>query len=103
MGAVEAAARRELSDGERALLTDRLADCESADLAAYRQMDSRLHLAIAEVTGSPSLAAAVADVRMRANDLLDQIPLLTPNIEHSSTGPSSRPSWPATSPPPGPR
>ncbi len=47
-------------------------------------MDSRLHLAIAEVTGSASLAAAVADVRMRVNDLLDQIPLLRPNLEHSS-------------------
>ena len=84
VGAAEAAARRELDDGERRLLTGRLADCEAAGLAGYRQMDSRLHLAIAEVTGSPSLAAAVADVRMRVNDLLDQIPLLTPNIDHSS-------------------
>ncbi len=41
VGAAEAAARRELSDDERALLTDRLADCEAADLAADRQMDSR--------------------------------------------------------------
>jgi len=47
-------------------------------------MDSRLHLAIAEVAGAPSLAAQVADVRMRVNDLLDEIPLLGPNIEHSS-------------------
>ena len=84
VGAAEAAARRELDDGERRLLMGRLADCEAAGLAGYRQMDSRLHLAIAEVTGSPSLAAAVADVRMRVNDLLDQIPLLTPNIDHSS-------------------
>ena len=84
VGAAEAAARRELDDDELRLLTGRLADCEAAGLAGYRQMDSRLHLAIAEVTGSPSLAAAVADVRMRVNDLLDQIPLLTPNIEHSS-------------------
>jgi DNA-binding FadR family transcriptional regulator len=84
VGAAEAAARRSLSPDERRHLADRLADCERADLSGYRQMDSRLHLAIAEVTGSASLAAAVADVRMRVNDLLDEIPLLGPNIEHSS-------------------
>lgn len=83
-GAAETAARRDLTDDERRQLVDRLADCDGADRAGYRQTDSRLHLAIAEVTGSPSLAAAVADVRMRVNDLLDQIPLLPPNLEHSS-------------------
>jgi DNA-binding FadR family transcriptional regulator len=84
VGAAETAARRALTADERRHLVDRLADCDRADLAGYRQMDSRLHLAIAEVTGSASLAAAVADVRMRVNDLLDEIPLLRPNIEHSS-------------------
>ena len=44
---------------------------------------SYVDLAIAELTGSPSLSAAVADVRLRLNDLLDAIPLLGPNIEHS--------------------
>jgi GntR family transcriptional regulator, L-lactate dehydrogenase operon regulator len=83
LGAAETAARRDLSDDERRHLTDRLADCDAADRPGYRQLDSRLHLAIAEVTGSTSLAAAVADVRMRINDLLDQIPVLAPNIEHS--------------------
>jgi DNA-binding FadR family transcriptional regulator len=84
IGAAEIAASRELSTEERKHLLDRLEGCEHADPAAYRQMDSRLHLAIAEVTGAASLAASVADVRMRVNDLLDQIPLLPPNIEHSS-------------------
>jgi DNA-binding FadR family transcriptional regulator len=84
VGAVEIAASRDLSEDERRHLLARLADSEQAEPARYRQMDSRLHLAIAEVTGAPSLAAAVADVRMRANDLLDEIPLLTPNLEHSS-------------------
>jgi DNA-binding FadR family transcriptional regulator len=84
VGAAETAARRALTADERRHLVDRLADCDGADLAGYRQMDSRLHLAIAEVTGSASLAAAVADVRMRVNDLLDEIPLLRPNIQHSS-------------------
>ena len=84
VGAAEIAAQRELSEDERRHLLDRLVDSEQAELGQYRQMDSRLHLAIAEVTGAPSLAAAVADVRMRINDLLDEIPLLTPNLEHSS-------------------
>jgi DNA-binding GntR family transcriptional regulator len=44
----------------------------------------RLHLAIAEVTGSASLTAAVADVRMRLNELLDAIPLIERNIVHSN-------------------
>ena len=47
-------------------------------------MDSRLHLAVAEVTGSASLTAAVADVRMRLNEMLDAIPLLERNMQHSN-------------------
>lgn len=35
------------------------------------------------MAGSPSLTTAVADVRTRVNELLDAIPLLPPNIEHS--------------------
>ena len=83
VGAAEIAAGRDLSADERRHLWGRLEDCEQAGPAEYRQMDSRLHLAIAEVTGSPSLAAAVADIRMRVNDLLDEIPVIGPNIEHS--------------------
>jgi DNA-binding FadR family transcriptional regulator len=88
VGAAEVAAARcrdgALGDGERRHLRERLEACEQAGPAEHRQMDSRLHLAIAEVAGAPSLAAQVADVRMRVNDLLDEIPLLGPNIEHSS-------------------
>jgi len=88
VGAAEVAAGRRrdgrLDEGERRHLCERLDDCEQASTAEYRQMDSRLHLAIAEAAGAPSLAAQVADVRMRVNDLLDEIPLLVPNIEHSS-------------------
>lgn len=84
VGAAEIAAGRALSAEEQRHLLDRLEESERAAPGSYRQMDSRLHLAIAEVTGAPSLAAQVADVRMRVNDLLDEIPLLAPNIEHSS-------------------
>jgi DNA-binding FadR family transcriptional regulator len=83
-GAAEAAASRRLARTEREHLRARLAETAGADLPDYRRMDSRLHLAVAEVTGSPSLTAAVADVRMRLNALLDAIPLLRRNIEHSN-------------------
>ena len=83
-GAAEAAATRELSEAERDHLECCLADTSAARLADYRRLDSRLHLAIAEVTGSPSLTSAMADVRMRLNELLDAIPLLERNIQHSN-------------------
>ncbi|HET6295980.1 MAG TPA: FCD domain-containing protein [Kribbella sp.] len=83
VGAAEAAASRELSPEERDHLRGSLAGTAAAKLPDYRRMDSRLHLAIAEVSGSPSLTSAVADVRMRLNALLDAIPLLERNIVHS--------------------
>jgi DNA-binding FadR family transcriptional regulator len=83
-GAAEAAAARKLSEGEIEHLRRCLAETSSARLADYRRMDSRLHLAIAEVSGSPSLTSATAEVRMRLNELLDAIPLLAVNLEHSN-------------------
>jgi DNA-binding GntR family transcriptional regulator len=83
MGAATAAARAEITGEQRLYLKQRLVAVTGADARHYRQADSRLHLAIAELAGSPSLSAAVADVRLRLNDLLDAIPLLGPNIEHS--------------------
>jgi DNA-binding FadR family transcriptional regulator len=82
-GAAEAAASSALGPAEHAHLRGLLAETRDASPADYRRLDSRLHLAVAEVTGSPSLTAAVAEVRLRTNDLLDAIPLLRPNIEHS--------------------
>ncbi|MGZ3143861.1 FadR/GntR family transcriptional regulator [Lentzea chajnantorensis] len=83
-GAAEAAAGRSLGPAERRGLRSRLAEASTAALAEYRRKDSRLHLAIAEATGSASLTAAVADSRMRVNELLDTIPLLEPNLAHSN-------------------
>jgi GntR family L-lactate dehydrogenase operon transcriptional regulator len=83
-GAAATAAERSLTPEQRRHLRDRLAETGAADLAEYRRKDSRLHLAIAQATGSPSLTSAVADARMRINELLDEIPLLPPNIEHSN-------------------
>ena len=84
-GAAEAAAARALTQAERQHLTGALLDVSGVDTdaAEYRRRDSRLHLAIAEVTASASLTTAVADIRTRVNELLDAIPLLAVNIEHS--------------------
>lgn len=83
-GAAEVAASRTLTPEDRRHLRARLTEASDAELADYRRRDSRLHLAIAEVTASSSLTTAVADVRMRLNELLDAIPLLERNIEHSN-------------------
>lgn len=83
VGAARMAAGRRLSVGERDGLLARLADVRAAGPDDYRRLDSRLHLAIAESAGSPSLVALVAENRMRINALLDRIPLLHRNINHS--------------------
>jgi GntR family transcriptional regulator, L-lactate dehydrogenase operon regulator len=84
-GAAEAAAARALTPADRQHLTAALLEVSGVDNdgAEYRRRDSRLHLAVAEAAGSPSLTTAVADVRTRINELLDAIPLLAANIEHS--------------------
>ena len=83
VGAARAAAGRTLTAAERESLHARLSELAAADPADYRRLDSRLHLTIAELSGSPSLVSLVAENRMRVNGLLDRIPLLAPNIAHS--------------------
>ena len=84
VGAVEVAARREPSTAQRRELEAHLRVADAASAQDYRRCDSRLHLALAEATGSPSLVAAVADARTRLNSLLDRIPLLAVNLSHSN-------------------
>ncbi|WP_431041336.1 FadR/GntR family transcriptional regulator [Streptomyces sp. P1-3] len=55
----------------------------AAPPAEYRRLDTLLHLTLAELSGSPSLAAQYAAVRATVNDLLNCIPLLVRNLEHS--------------------
>jgi DNA-binding FadR family transcriptional regulator len=83
VGAARMAAARTLTAAERELLWSQMADVRGADPADYRRLDSRLHLAIAELVGLSSLVPLVAENRMRVNRLLDRIPLLSRNIAHS--------------------
>lgn len=84
VGAVRVAAGRELSSADRAALFRALEESAAADVPDYRRLDSRLHLLIAELTGSRSLVQAMADMRTRVNRVLDSIPVLPPNLAHSS-------------------
>lgn len=56
---------------------------KDAPKGEYRAADARLHLAIAELAGSPSLGAAVADLQMQLTDLLASIPRLERAIDHA--------------------
>jgi DNA-binding FadR family transcriptional regulator len=67
-----------------ALLRSRLADVTRAGPADYRRLDTLFHLSIAELTGSAMLTAACAEARMRLNDLLNAIPVLQHNIDHTA-------------------
>ena len=68
----------------RATLLSRLAKANGASPEDYRRMDTLFHLCIAELTSSSLLASAAADARLRLNDLLNAIPVLPRNIEHSA-------------------
>jgi DNA-binding FadR family transcriptional regulator len=68
----------------RQVLLARLADVNGACPQDYRRLDTLFHLSIAELTGSSLLAAACADARMRLNDLLNAIPVLQRNIDHTA-------------------
>jgi DNA-binding FadR family transcriptional regulator len=68
----------------REVLLTRLAAVNRAGPEDYRRMDTLFHLAIAELTGSSLLASACADARVRLNDLLNAIPVLQRNIDHTA-------------------
>ncbi len=71
-------------DRGRDILLARLADLNNATPGDYRRLDTLFHLAIAELTGSSLLTAACTDARMRLNDLLNAIPVLQHNIDHTA-------------------
>jgi GntR family transcriptional regulator, transcriptional repressor for pyruvate dehydrogenase complex len=84
-GGCHIAAGRDLTDEQRDLVVgahDAVAN--AGDTAAHRQADSRFHLAIATVTESPKTIQAVTAVQADLHDMLNAIPVLEVNIEHSN-------------------
>lgn len=77
------AAEAELTARQRTGLREALHAVSTATPGQYRPLDARLHIAIAELTPSSRLAKSVAEARAATSDLLDRIPFLAPNIEHS--------------------
>jgi GntR family transcriptional regulator, transcriptional repressor for pyruvate dehydrogenase complex len=83
-GAAEIAARADLDDLQRARLQKAYAEVSSARRPAqHRQADSRFHLTVATLTGSPRMIEAVTSVQAVLNEMLLAIPVLDANIAHS--------------------
>ncbi|WP_405738950.1 FCD domain-containing protein [Streptomyces sp. NBC_00028] len=83
VGAAGLCAAHGLTDEQTDRLREALARTQDAPLPDYRRLDTLLHLTLAELCGSPTLTAQYAAVRATVNDLLDCIPLLVRNLEHS--------------------
>ncbi|MEU0336356.1 FCD domain-containing protein [Streptomyces sp. NPDC006193] len=83
VGAAGLCAAHGLAGGRADRLREALERTREAPLAEYRRADTLLHLTLAELCGSPSLTAQYAAVRATVNGLLDCIPLLVRNLEHS--------------------
>ncbi|HEY2950767.1 MAG TPA: FCD domain-containing protein [Micromonosporaceae bacterium] len=82
-GAAGLAATRTLAAADRQHLVACLVASRDRDPANRRVADSRLHLAIAGASGSPSLASAIADVQLNLDRLLGAIPVIRRNLDHS--------------------
>jgi len=65
-------------------LRRRVSELSTLPRHAYRTADSRFHLGIAELSGSPTLVSAVADLQTRLSDLLSAIPMLDEALRHSN-------------------
>ncbi len=84
-GAAFLAANNDLTPEQRSWLLDALHTVDTAsDPLQYRRADSRLHLAVAKLSGSVRLLGLVADVQRDLHDMLAAIPVLAVNISHSS-------------------
>ncbi|WP_399036787.1 FadR/GntR family transcriptional regulator [Streptomyces sp. ASQP_92] len=83
VGAAGLCAAHGLGEAGAERLRAALAATHDAELTDYRRQDTLLHLTLAELSGSPTLTAQYAAVRATVNDLLDCIPLLVRNLEHS--------------------
>lgn len=83
-GAAYAAAGKTLTPAQQDMLTQVLDDVSAAsDPGRHRQADSLFHLAIASLSESQLLIEAVTKVQKSLHDMLNAIPVLDRNIDHS--------------------
>lgn len=83
-GAASLAAHATLDGTALAQLDEAHAEVASANKPAeHRQADSRFHLTIAALTGSPRVIEAVTSVQATLHEMLLAIPMLDANIAHS--------------------
>ncbi len=83
-GAAAVAASRDLTPEQREWLRGALREVAAADNPTlYRQADSRLHLAVARLSGSERLLDLVTSVQRDLHEMLSAIPVLKINITHS--------------------
>jgi GntR family transcriptional repressor for pyruvate dehydrogenase complex len=84
-GACAVAAGCELTSDQAQLVRDSLDRVATAvEPGEHRQADSRLHLALASVTGSALLVEAVTIAQKYLHDMLVAIPMLAVNLQHSN-------------------
>ncbi|MBA2559028.1 MAG: FadR family transcriptional regulator [Propionibacteriales bacterium] len=84
-GAAFVAANIDLTRDQRDWLRAALHTVATADNSLlHRQADSRLHLAVATLSGSPTLLGLVADLQRDLHQMLTAIPVLAVNIAHSN-------------------
>ena len=83
-GAASLASRQDLAGDQRSWLVES-AEAVRAALgpAAHRMADSRFHLAVATLSGSPMLIEAVTRAQAALGEMLGAIPVLERNISHS--------------------
>lgn len=83
-GAAALAADLALAEPAREQLQQALDEVTAARRpAAHRQADSRFHLTVATLTGSPRMVEAVTSVQATLHEMLLAIPVLETNIAHS--------------------
>ena len=75
-GAAELAAERATAeDRERlAQLVDEMEGFHLSDYGAYRGLDSRFHIQLASLSGSPDLVTTITDVQASLSDVLNAVP-----------------------------
>lgn len=83
-GAARLAATVSLGEAQRTQLeTAHAAVSAASGPAKHRQADSRFHLTIAAITGSPRVIEAVTAAQSTLHEMLSAIPVLDANIAHS--------------------